>query len=450
MPALIAAGHEVTGTTRSSERAGAIADAGATPVLVDAFDARALARAVAEARPDAVVNQLTDLPQAPSARGIKAAYAANNRARGEGGRNLLAAARAAGVERYVAQSVAFFYRPTGEPGRRDEDTPLRTDAPGIVGEAAQGGRGTPRATRSRQSGVVLRYGFLVRARHLVLGRFGGSPRACASAASRSSGTGAGLLLVRARRGRRGGDGRRPRRAVRALQRRRRRPGAHLGVAARFAAAIGAPPPRKLPELPVRLLGGRALVEWLGIPGTRGQRTRADDARLDRAPRDVADGVPRPVRFRHGAHGAKDEGERVSAVLDVLRPRDQALLAASRRIAPRCTSTTIRSAVAATWAACTRSSRRRSTSSCSPRPRRAARASGWSSSPGSRASAARSRSSARSTDGGVRQPPLLRLARGRAGRRTRLRPSRPALTEAARKLAPVKDRLHGARRRRNQA
>jgi nucleoside-diphosphate-sugar epimerase len=91
VPALIASGHDVTGTTRSSERAGAIADAGATPVLVDAFDAPALARAVAEARPDAVVNQLTALPQAPSPRGIKAAYAANNRARGEGGRNLLAA-----------------------------------------------------------------------------------------------------------------------------------------------------------------------------------------------------------------------------------------------------------------------------------------------------------------------------------------------------------------------
>ena len=130
MPALLAAGHEVTGTTRSSERAGAIADAGATPVLVDAFDAPALARAVAAARPDAVVNQLTDLPHAPSARGMKAAYAANNRARGEGGRNLLAATRAAGVERYVAQSVAFFCRPTGAPGLRDEDTPLWTDARG--------------------------------------------------------------------------------------------------------------------------------------------------------------------------------------------------------------------------------------------------------------------------------------------------------------------------------
>ena len=71
VPALLAAGHQVTGATRSSARAGALADAGATPVIVDALDGPALSRAVAEARPDAVVNQLTDLPQAPSPRGIR-------------------------------------------------------------------------------------------------------------------------------------------------------------------------------------------------------------------------------------------------------------------------------------------------------------------------------------------------------------------------------------------
>ena len=127
-------------------------------MLVDAFDAAALARAVAAARPEVVVNQLTALPRAPSARGIKAAYAANNRARGEGGRNLLAAARAAGVERYVAQSVAFFYRPTGRPGLRDEETPLWTDAPGLIGEAARVVEQTEREALAA-GGVVLRYGF---------------------------------------------------------------------------------------------------------------------------------------------------------------------------------------------------------------------------------------------------------------------------------------------------
>jgi nucleoside-diphosphate-sugar epimerase len=158
VPALLAAGHDVCGTTRSSERADALADAGATPVLCDVFDAPALERAVAEARPDAVVNQLTDLPQSPSPLGIKAAYAANNRTRREGGRNLLRAGQAAGVTRYVAQSVAFFCRPTGRPGLRDEATPLWTDAPGIIGPAARVVAATE-AEALEAGGVVLRYGF---------------------------------------------------------------------------------------------------------------------------------------------------------------------------------------------------------------------------------------------------------------------------------------------------
>ncbi len=158
MPALLAAGHEVTGTTRSSERAGALADAGATPVIVDVFGQLALTRAVAEAQPDVVVNQLSALPQVPSPLGMKAAYAAHNRARGEGGHNLLEATRAAGVARYVTQSVSFFCRPTGEPGLRDEDTPLWTDAPGLIGEAAQVAEQAEREALAA-GGVVLRYGF---------------------------------------------------------------------------------------------------------------------------------------------------------------------------------------------------------------------------------------------------------------------------------------------------
>ena len=87
MPALLAASHTVTGTTRSSARAGALADSGATPVIVDAFGKSALTRAVAETQPDVVVNQLTALPRSPSVRGMKAAYEENDRARGERARD---------------------------------------------------------------------------------------------------------------------------------------------------------------------------------------------------------------------------------------------------------------------------------------------------------------------------------------------------------------------------
>ena len=64
-PLLVRMGHQVAGTTRSAEKADAIAKLGAEPVVVDVFDAGALKRAVAAARPDAVIHQLTDLAFAP-------------------------------------------------------------------------------------------------------------------------------------------------------------------------------------------------------------------------------------------------------------------------------------------------------------------------------------------------------------------------------------------------
>jgi nucleoside-diphosphate-sugar epimerase len=249
----------VTGTTRSSERAGALADAGASPVIVDVLDGPALSRAVAEARPDVVVNQLTDLPQAPSPRGMKAAYAANNRARGEGGRNLRSAARAAGVERSVTQSVAFFCRPTGQPGLREEDTPLWTDAPGIFGEAV---RVVEQAEREALAagGVVLRYGF-----------FGGS-------GTWYDAEGAVGRLVGKRRYPLIGQGAgvhsfvhvddAAAATVAALDARSGiynvvddHPAPTAEWLPGFAAALGARPPRRMPALPVKLLGGRPLVDW---------------------------------------------------------------------------------------------------------------------------------------------------------------------------------------------
>lgn len=143
VPLLIGAGHEVVGTTRKPERAAALAAAGAEPVVVDALDRDAIHTAVAAARPDIVMHQLTDLAGRD--------FAANGRLRAEGTRNLVDAARAAGVERIVAQSIAWIYAPGEGPAR--EDAPLDMDLPAIQGVLA-----LERAVAELPHWVVLRYG----------------------------------------------------------------------------------------------------------------------------------------------------------------------------------------------------------------------------------------------------------------------------------------------------
>src|ERR1700733_9557168 len=110
--------HEVTGTTRTDAKVPMLRALGITPVVADVLDADALAQAVAAARPDVVVHQLTDLSSAPGTPGYPAAQQANRRLRIEGTRNLMQAANRANVRRVVAQSIAFAYAP-GE-GPRSE------------------------------------------------------------------------------------------------------------------------------------------------------------------------------------------------------------------------------------------------------------------------------------------------------------------------------------------
>jgi len=102
---LVTAGHTVAGTTRRAAKVDTLRALGAEPVLCDVFDAQALTAAVVAFAPDAVIHELTDLPDDPSA--IPEQAAANNRMRREGTRNLLAAALASGARRFLAQSVAF-------------------------------------------------------------------------------------------------------------------------------------------------------------------------------------------------------------------------------------------------------------------------------------------------------------------------------------------------------
>ena len=114
-PLLHSAGHYVCGSTRSKTKADTLRSLGADPVVVDVFDATALARAVASARPDVVIHQLTDLPKDLDPREMGAAIIRTARIRGEGTRNLVKAAIAAGARRLVAQSIAWAYAPGAEP-----------------------------------------------------------------------------------------------------------------------------------------------------------------------------------------------------------------------------------------------------------------------------------------------------------------------------------------------
>src|SRR5690242_226709 len=98
-PLLRKAGHDVAGTTRSQGKAAAIAALGAEPVIVDVFDGAALARAVRTVAPELVMHQLTDLPFAPGTPNYDEALERNARLRIEGTRNLVDAAKAAGVRR---------------------------------------------------------------------------------------------------------------------------------------------------------------------------------------------------------------------------------------------------------------------------------------------------------------------------------------------------------------
>jgi uncharacterized protein YbjT (DUF2867 family) len=106
-PLLVADGWQVTGTTRSPDKAAELKSMGVTPALVDVYDADALSRAVAEARPDALVHQLTDLPPGLDPARMAGALERNARIREIGTRNLIAAAVAAAAKKLVAQSIAF-------------------------------------------------------------------------------------------------------------------------------------------------------------------------------------------------------------------------------------------------------------------------------------------------------------------------------------------------------
>jgi nucleoside-diphosphate-sugar epimerase len=159
VPRLVAAGHEVHGMTRSAAKQELLYELGAVPVVADALDADQVAQAVATARPDVIVHQLTAIG-AIDTRHMERDFAQTNRLRIEGTDHLLAAARAVGVERFVAQGNVALYARTGAAVKTEDDptdpspvAPMRPNVEAMVHleQAVLGADWT--------EGIILRYGW---------------------------------------------------------------------------------------------------------------------------------------------------------------------------------------------------------------------------------------------------------------------------------------------------
>jgi nucleoside-diphosphate-sugar epimerase len=157
---LVADGHDVVGATRTPAKVDALRAAGAEPVLLDALDPGSVRTAVADARPDAVIHELTALPQRIDPRKMERDFALNDRLRSEGTRYLVDAAQAAGAKRIIAQSIAFAYAP-GPPGT----VHVESDRLLPASEAHKSYRRSAQAMADLEhavldaDGLVLRYGY---------------------------------------------------------------------------------------------------------------------------------------------------------------------------------------------------------------------------------------------------------------------------------------------------
>ncbi len=165
IPRLVIDGHEVVGMTRSTAKQDLVRSLGARPVLADALDPDAVAAAVASAEPEVIVHELTALGGKMSAKDMRHPESApmaltTNRLRTEATDHLLAAGRAVGARRFVAQSFAAFrYAHTGGPVLTEDD-PLDPDPPAPLRPAVTALLHLERAVTSIEwgEGLVLRYG----------------------------------------------------------------------------------------------------------------------------------------------------------------------------------------------------------------------------------------------------------------------------------------------------
>ncbi len=157
VPQLVERGHDVIGTSTSPDKAKRVRALGAKPVVLDLLDAGAVRRIVAAAAPDAIIHQGTALAELAFSRNFDRTFARTNRLRTEGTDALLAAAREAGVDRFVAQSFAS-YRNAREGGPvKTEDDPLDPVPVATTRESNAAMRYLEEVV-TNAGGIVLRYG----------------------------------------------------------------------------------------------------------------------------------------------------------------------------------------------------------------------------------------------------------------------------------------------------
>jgi nucleoside-diphosphate-sugar epimerase len=275
LPQLVQAGHSVLGTTRDPARAAAITQIGARSAVVDAFDSRQLCALMRAERPDAIIDQLTSLPANIDARKIDKQLAANDRLRVEGTRNLLEAARLAGVRHIIAQSYAPIYEPRGSWVKTEND-PLYLTAPQAYRRTVLAAQALETAVleTANVEGVVLRYGYLygpgtayaqdgsyaqlVRARQFPIA---GAGRGTFSFVHVDDAAAAAVLALAAPSG--------------IYNITDDEPTALAEWLPLYAQALGAPAPRHLPLFLARLFGGRYFVyladEQRGASNTKARR-----------------------------------------------------------------------------------------------------------------------------------------------------------------------------------
>lgn len=159
VPQLVANGHHVTATTRSRAKLGELRALGAEPVTLDGLDGAAVGEAVSRAEPEVIVHQMSALAGGTNLKKFDKWFATTNRLRTTGTQHLLAAAEAAGVERFVAQSYTGWTNARSGGRVKTEEDALDPDPAKHQRESIAGIRFVERTVPAAvPEGIVLRYG----------------------------------------------------------------------------------------------------------------------------------------------------------------------------------------------------------------------------------------------------------------------------------------------------